>query len=244
MKPIWEAKVMLLELKNVRIHYDKVEAVKGISLKVEEGSICTLIGANGAGKTTTLKAISGLKKLTTGEIWFEGKRIDGLPPHRVVGLGIAHVPEGRRLFGLMTVRHNLRIGAYLQKNGAEVDKSFQEVFHHFPILSQRQNQLAKTLSGGEQQMVAMGRALMARPKVILMDEPSLGLAPIMVAEIARIIENFKKEGFSVVLVEQNASLALRLADRGYVLETGRVALEGAGGELTDNEYVKKAYLGG
>lgn len=244
MKPIWEAKIMLLELKDVRVHYDKVEAVKGISLNVEEGSICTLIGANGAGKTTTLKAISGLKKLTTGEIRFEGKRIDGLPPHQIVGLGIAHVPEGRRLFGLMTVKHNLRVGAYLQKNKNELDKSFQEVFHHFPRLSERQNQLAKTLSGGEQQMVAMGRALMARPKVILMDEPSLGLAPKMVAEMARIIENFKKEGFSVVLVEQNASLALRLADRGYVLETGTIALEGAGDELTDNEYVKKAYLGG
>ena len=183
-------------------------------------------------------------KPSSGEIWFEGKRIDALPAHKIVGSGIAHVPEGRRLFGLMTVKHNLRVGAYLQKDKQELNRSFHEVYQHFPLLKERQDQLAKTLSGGEQQMVAMGRALMAKPKIILMDEPSLGLDPKMVTEIAKIIESFKDAGFSVVLVEQNASLALRLADKGYVLETGKVALEGESGELIGNEYVKKAYLGG
>lgn len=234
---------MLLEIKNLRVYYDKVEAVKGVSMSLEEGSISTFIGANGAGKTSILKAISGLIRSSSGEIWYEGKRIDSLPAHRIVGSGIAHVPEGRRLFGLMTVKHNLRIGAYLQKDKQELKKAFHQVYQHFPRLEERQNQLAKTLSGGEQQMVAMGRALMARPKIILMDEPSLGLDPKMVAEIAKIIESFKESGFSVVLVEQNASLALRLADKGYVLETGNIALEGESGELVDNEYVKKAYLG-
>ncbi len=235
---------MLLEVSNLRVHYDKVEAVKGVSLSVEEGSISTLIGANGAGKTTILKAISGLIKTSSGEIRFEGNRIDHLPAHKIVGLGIAHAPEGRRLFGLMTVKDNLRLGAYLQKDKRELEKSYQEVYRHFPMLKERQNQLAKTLSGGQQQMVAIGRALMATPKIILMDEPSLGLSPILVAEIAKIIEGLKEAGLSVVLVEQNASLALKLADRGYVLETGTVALEGKSEDLIGNEYVKKAYLGG
>ncbi len=235
---------MLLEVSNLRVHYDKVEAVKGVSLSVEEGSISTLIGANGAGKTTILKAISGLIKTSSGEIRFEGNRIDHLPAHKIVGLGIAHAPEGRRLFGLMTVKDNLRLGAYLQKDKRELEKSYQEVYRHFPMLKERQNQLAKTLSGGQQQMVAIGRALMATPKIILMDEPSLGLSPILVAEIAKIIEGLKEAGLSVVLVEQNASLALKLADRGYVLETGTVALEGKSEDLIGNDYVKRAYLGG
>jgi len=235
---------MLLEVENLRVHYDKVEAVKGISLSVDEGNISTLIGANGAGKTSILKAISGLIKLSSGEVRFEGKRIDHLPAHEIVGLGIAHVPEGRRLFGLMTVKHNLRLGAYLQRDKKQLEESFQLVYRHFPILKERENQLAKKLSGGQQQMVAMGRALMARPKVILMDEPSLGLAPIMVLEIAKIIESLKDAGLSVVLVEQNASLALKLADKGYVLETGTIALEGESEDLVGNDYVKKAYLGG
>ncbi len=235
---------MLLEVSNLRVHYDKVEAVKGVSLSVEEGSISTLIGANGAGKTTILKAISGLIKTSSGEIRFEGNRIDHLPAHKIVGLGIAHAPEGRRLFGLMTVKDNLRLGAYLQKDKRELEKSYQEVYRHFPMLKERQNQLAKTLSGGQQQMVAIGRALMATPKIILMDEPSLGLSPILVAEIAKIIEGLKEAGLSVVLVEQNASLALKLADKSYVLETGTVTLEGKSEDLIGNEYVKKAYLGG
>ena len=235
---------MLLEVKNIRVHYDKVEAVKGISLGADRAMISTLIGANGAGKTTTLRAISGLKKLSAGEIWFDGKRIDGIPAHRIVALGIAHVPEGRRLFGLMTVRHNLATGAYLQRDRRTVAKTMDEVFEHFPVLKERQTQLAKTLSGGEQQMLAMGRALMARPKVILMDEPSMGLSPIMVQEIAKIIRSFKQMGFSVLLIEQNAVLALDLADIGYVLETGAIALEGQSRQLIANEHVKKAYLGG
>ncbi len=235
---------MLLEVKNIRVHYEKVEAVKGISLSADKAMISTLIGANGAGKTTTLRAISGLKKLTAGEIWFDGKRIDGTSPHRIVELGIAHVPEGRRLFGLMTVRHNLAAGAYLQKDRASVQKAMDEVFEHFPRLKERQAQLAKTLSGGEQQMLAMGRALMARPKLILMDEPSMGLSPIMVQEIAKIIKSFKDMGFSVLLIEQNAVLALDLADSGYVLETGSIALQGDSKKLAADEHVKKAYLGG
>ena len=235
---------MLLEVKDLRVHYDKVEAVKGVSLGLEEGSISTLIGANGAGKTSILKAISAVVKGSSGEIRFQGQRIDRLPPHKIVGMGIAHVPEGRRLFGLMTVKHNLRLGAYLEKDKQALEESYRQVYRHFPILEERQNQLAKTLSGGQQQMVAIGRALMARPKIVLMDEPSLGLAPIMVAEIARIIESLKASGLSIVLVEQNASLALKISDRGYVLETGTIALEGPSRDLIGNDYVKKAYLGG
>jgi branched-chain amino acid transport system ATP-binding protein len=235
---------MLLEVKDIRVHYEKVEAVKGISLGADKAMISTLIGANGAGKTTTLRAISGLKKLSAGEIWFDGKRIDGMPAHRIVDLGIAHVPEGRRLFGLMTVRHNLATGAYLQKDRRAVQKAMDEVFEHFPRLKERQSQLAKTLSGGEQQMLAMGRALMAKPKVILMDEPSMGLSPIMVQEIAKIIKSFKEMGFSVLLIEQNAVLALDLADIGYVLETGTIALQGDSKKLAADEHVKRAYLGG
>jgi branched-chain amino acid transport system ATP-binding protein len=235
---------MLLEIRDIRVHYEKVEAVKGISLAAEKGMISTLIGANGAGKTTTLRAVSGLKKVTTGEIWFDGQRIDGVPTHRITGRGIAHVPEGRRLFGLMTVRHNLAAGAYLQKDRKVVEKTMAEVFEHFPRLKERQGQLARTLSGGEQQMLAMGRALMSRPKLILMDEPSMGLSPIMVQEIAKIIRQFKELGFSVLLIEQNAVLALHLADQAYVMETGSIALQGSARELLANEHVKKAYLGG
>jgi branched-chain amino acid transport system ATP-binding protein len=235
---------MLLEIRDIRVHYEKVEAVKGISLAAEQGMISTLIGANGAGKTTTLRAVSGLKKVSTGEIWFDGQRIDGLPAHRITGLGIAHVPEGRRLFGLMTVRHNLAAGAYLQKDRKLVERTMAEVYEHFPRLKEREGQLAKTLSGGEQQMLAMGRALMARPKLILMDEPSMGLSPIMVQEIAKIIRQFKELGFSVLLIEQNAVLALHLADQAYVLETGSIAMQGPAREMLANAHVKKAYLGG
>lgn len=234
---------MLLEVTDIRVHYDKVEAVKGISMAVDEGGISTLIGANGAGKSTVLKAISGLIKLSAGSIVFDGKRIDGLPAQKIVKLGIAHVPEGRRLFGLMTVKHNLRVGAYLQKDKKRIEESFEKVYHHFPILKEREKQLAKTLSGGEQQMVAMGRALMARPRIIIMDEPSLGLAPKLVAEIANIVKTFRDEGLSVILVEQNASMALSLADHAYVIETGRIALHGDGKDLLNDENVKKAYLG-
>ena len=234
----------LVDIKKIRVHYEKVEAVKDISLEAEEGTIVSLIGANGAGKSTVLRAISGLKQLTSGEIWFQGKRIDGMSPHAIVGLGIAHAPEGKRLFRLMTVRDNLLAGAFLQKDRGEIERGIKEIFQHFPILEARQNQLARTLSGGEQQMLAIGRALMVKPKVLLLDEPSLGLAPLMVAEIGRIIEDIKRMGITIILVEQNASLGLRLADRGYVLETGSIVLEGEPKELVLNERVKKAYLGG
>ena len=235
---------IVIDVKNVRVHYEKVEAVKGISLGIEEGTVISLIGANGAGKTTILRAISGLKRLTSGEIWFRGKRIDGMPPHAIVKLGIAHVPEGRKVFGLMTVRDNLAVGGFLQKDKGEIKRDFEMIFQHFPILKAREKQLARSLSGGEQQMLAIGRALMVKPKVLLLDEPSLGLSPIMVAEIAKIIEDIKAAGLGILLVEQNASLALRLAERGYVLETGSIVLEGESEELVKNEHVKKAYLGG
>lgn len=244
MKPIWDPVSMLLDVNDLHVHYDKVEAVKGVSLAVEAGGIITLIGANGAGKTSILKAISGVLRRSAGSIGFDDRRIDRLPAHRIVDAGIAHVPEGRRLFGLMTVRHNLRIGAWLQRDRDAIRQGFERVYRHFPILRERENQLARTLSGGQQQMVAIGRALMAQPRLVLMDEPSLGLAPIMVAEIANIIRELRDDGLSIVLVEQNASLALRLADRGYVLETGKVVLEGSSGELARNDYLKKAYLGG
>lgn len=235
---------MLLEIKDLVVSYDGAEAVKGVTINVEEGSITTFIGANGAGKSSILRSVSGLKKISSGEIWFKGKRIDGMKAHQIVKLGIGHVPEGRRVFGLMTVMHNLKVGAYLQKDKAKVAASLRKVFHHFPRLEERRNQLAKTLSGGEQQMVAMGRALMGSPKVLLLDEPSLGLAPLMVNEIGKIIADIRNEGLSVVLVEQNASMALKLADTACVLETGSLVMEGDAKELAATDYIRKAYLGG
>ena len=234
---------MLLEIKNIEVHYQKVAAVKGISLKLDGSQIITLIGANGAGKSTTLRTISGLKRATNGEIWFDGTRIDRMKPERIVKLGIAHVPEGRHVFPDLTVYENLQTGAYLRSDKAQIARNLEEIYIHFPILKERRNQLGKTLSGGEQQMLAIGRALMSKPRVLLMDEPSLGLSPIMVEEIAKIIGEVHKRGIPVVLVEQNAELALSLADYGYVLETGRVALEGAAKELHENEHVRHAYLG-
>ena len=234
----------MLELKGVRVHYGKVEAVKELSMGVAEGEIVALIGANGAGKTTTLRAISGLKPPVAGEIWFEGRRIDRRPPHAIVKLGIGHVPEGRRLFPHMTVLDNLKVGAYLRSGRDEVGRDLGEIFARFPVLKQRERQRAGTLSGGEQQMLTIARALMARPKFLLLDEPSLGLAPLVVASIAGVIADINAHGVSVVLVEQNARLALRLASRAYVLETGKVALEGASKALLAEEHVKKAYLGG
>ncbi len=234
---------MLLEIKNIEVHYQKVAAVKGISLKLDGSQIITLIGANGAGKSTTLRTISGLKRATNGEIWFDGTRIDRMKPERIVKLGIAHVPEGRHIFPDLTVYENLQTGAYLRSDKAQIAQNLEEIYIHFPVLKERRNQLGKTLSGGEQQMLAIGRALMSKPRVLLMDEPSLGLSPIMVEEIAKIIGEVHKRGIPVVLVEQNAELALSLADYGYVLETGRVALEGAAKELHENEHVRHAYLG-
>ena len=234
---------MLLELKDVWIHYHKVAAVKGISITVEEGEIVTLIGANGAGKSTTLRTISGLKRASAGEIAFAGERIDRVAPEKITKMGIAHVPEGRRVFPYMSVVENLEMGAYLRTDKGAIKKSFEEVFEHFPHLKERRKQQAGTLSGGEQQMLAMGRALMTDPKLILMDEPSLGLSPIMCREIAKIIRDLHRLGRTIVLVEQNARLALALAQKGYVMETGRIALQGPASELRENDEVKHTYLG-
>ncbi len=234
---------LLLELDDISVRYNKIEAVKGISIGVEEGEIVTLIGANGAGKTTTLRAISGLERPSTGEIRFEGARIDHASPERIAELGIAHVPEGRRVFPMMTVRENLEMGAYLRKDADGLRADYEDVFTRFPRLKEREKQLAGTLSGGEQQMLAMGRALMSGPSVILMDEPSLGLSPIMCREIARIIRALHQDGRTIVLVEQNARLALALAQKGYVMETGRIVLEGPAQELRQNDEVQHTYLG-
>ena len=233
----------MLELKGVTIHYEKAEALKGISLEVSEKAIVTLIGSNGAGKSTVLRAISGIKTLTTGEIWFQGKRIDGLPPVEIVRMGIVQVPEGRMLFSEMTVQENLYVGAYLQKEKREIAKSLEEVFALFPILKLRQKQIAGSMSGGEQQMLALGRGLMAKPRVLLLDEPSLGLAPLVVEEIMLLLAKINQQGIAVLLVEQNAYEALKLAHRAYVLETGNIVMTGESGKLLNDEYVKKAFLG-
>jgi len=235
---------MLFEVKDLEVHYGKVQALKGISLHLEASDIITLIGANGAGKTTTLRAISGLAKVSAGEVRFEGERIDGLAADKVVARGIAQVPEGRHVFPELTVLENLMTGAYLRRDAAKVRSDLDDVFGHFPRLKERRGQMAKTLSGGEQQMLAMGRALMAAPRLLLMDEPSIGLSPVMVQEIGKIIREIHQRGVPVVLVEQNASLALKLASYGYVLETGRIALEGPAAELNEHDHVRKAYLGG
>jgi len=229
---------------NLRIYYGRVEALKGISLGVDQGTIVTLIGANGAGKSTALRAISGLVRPASGEIVFQGKRIDAFSPQEVVRGGIAHVPEGRRVFPFMTVRENLNMGAFRRKNKEEIKKNLEGVFEHFPILRERRSQRAGSLSGGEQQMLAIGRALMSQPTLLLLDEPSLGLAPLMVREVGRIIGEINQRQVGIILVEQNARMALRIAHKGYVLETGSIVLQGPASDLIDNEHVKKAYLGG
>ena len=233
----------MLSVKNLSVVYGKVVGVKDVSIEVPEGAIVTLIGANGAGKTTTLRAISGLKRPASGEIVFDGKRIDRLSPEKITRLGIAQIPEGRRVFPQMSAMENLEMGAFFRRDGAGIRRDLDNVFRHFPVLRERRRQLAGTLSGGEQQMLAMGRGLMSNPRVILMDEPSLGLSPIMCQTIARIIRDIHAEGRTIVLVEQNARLALGLADYGYVLETGRVALSGAAQTLKGNEKVQESYLG-
>lgn len=235
---------MLLGIKALRVHYGRAEALKGISLNIDEGAIVALIGANGAGKTTTLRTISGLKALTSGEIWYQDRRIDGMPAHRIVKLGIGHIPEGRIVFAPMTVLDNLLMGAYLYKDKYQIDRDLDNIYEHFPVLKERRKQLAGSLSGGEQQMLAIGRALMSRPKLLLMDEPSLGLSPILVEEVSNIIRDINKAGIGIILVEQNARVALRLASKAYVLEVGNIVLEGDAEELANDEHVKKAYLGG
>ena len=234
---------MLLEVKDIHVHYGPVAAVRGISLEVGEADFVTLIGSNGAGKSTTLRTISGLEHPTSGSIIFDGKPIEKLSADRIVRLGIAQVPEGRRVFKDLSVTENLRLGAFTRDDNAEIEKDLQQVFGYFPRLLERQHQTARTMSGGEQQMVAIGRALMSRPRLLLLDEPSLGLAPVIVQEIARILVAINKAGVAIILVEQNAELALELARHGYVLETGSIALEGEASGLMDNDHVRKAYLG-
>ena len=234
----------MFSVKDIRVNYGKVAALKGVSMEVEEGQIVTLIGANGAGKTTLLRTISGLQRPTSGEIWFDDERIDHYSSRDIVRLGLAQVPEGRRVFPFMSVLDNLKTGAYTRKDKKGVQEDLEMVYSHFPTLKVRWGQSAGTLSGGEQQMLAMGRALMTNPSLLLMDEPSLGLSPLMVKEIAKIIRVINGEGKSIILVEQNAALALRLANKGYVIQTGSIVVEGTGQELLDNEAVKKAYLGG
>jgi len=234
----------MFNVKDIRVYYGKVAALKGVSMEIEEGQIVTLIGANGAGKTTLLRTISGLHRPSTGEIWFDDKRIDHSSSRDIVRMGLAQVPEGRRVFPFMSVLDNLKTGAYTRQDKQGVKKDLKMVYSHFPVLKTRASQSAGTLSGGEQQMLAMGRALMTRPRLLLLDEPSLGLSPLMVKEIAKIIRDINDEGKSIILVEQNAALALRLAHKGYVIQTGSIVVEGTGQELLDNEAVKKAYLGG
>jgi branched-chain amino acid transport system ATP-binding protein len=235
---------MLFEVKDLKVRYEGAEVIKGISLNLEAGEIVTLIGSNGAGKTTTLRTISGLKAPFAGEIWFEGKRIDSCSPQDIVKMGITQVPQDRGLFPYMSVAENMRLGAYLRRDKEAVLKDMAGVLEHFPRLKERSHQQAGTLSGGEQQMLAIATALMSNPRLLLLDEPSTGLSPILVREIGKIIVDINKRGTSILLVEQNARLALKLANRGYVMETGAIALSGAAQELQYSEHVKKAYLGG
>jgi len=228
----------------VRVSYGNVEVLRGITLRVSAGEMVCLIGANGAGKTTTVKTISGLLQPREGTITFLDGRIDGLPAHKVLKRGIAHCPEGRRIFPEMTVRENLEMGAYVRGNSRSIKDDIDRLFPHFPVLGERQRQIAGSLSGGEQQMLAIARALMSNPKLLLFDEPSLGLAPTMVETTFKIIEEIRRRGVTILMVEQNAHLALRMADRGYVMETGRIALEGRAKDLLENEHVRRAYLGG
>ncbi len=234
----------MLEIKNINVHFGVIHALKSISLTVNEGEIVTLIGANGAGKTTTLRTISGLKKTTSGEIMLDGKDITHSFAQDRVKMGISQAPEGRRVFSTMTVLENLELGAFLRRNKEEINKDLKMVYERFPILSDRKKQAAGTLSGGEQQMLAIGRALMSRPKILLLDEPSMGLAPLLVQEIFNIIRDINKAGTTIFLVEQNASMALQIATRAYVMETGSIVLSGTGKDLIQSDDIKKAYLGG
>ncbi|MCI8558866.1 MAG: ABC transporter ATP-binding protein [Lachnospiraceae bacterium] len=233
----------MLEIKDVEVFYGMIQAIKGVSFQVNEGEVIALIGANGAGKTTILHSITGLIAPKKGQILFEGQDITTTPAHKIVSMGMAHVPEGRRVFAQLTVLENLKMGAFTRKDKEEVEESLIRVYKRFPRLEERKNQMAGTLSGGEQQMLAMGRALMSRPRIILMDEPSMGLSPIFVNEIFDIIREVSEGGTTVLLVEQNAKKALSIADRAYVLETGRIVLDGKAEELLNDDSVKKAYLG-
>jgi branched-chain amino acid transport system ATP-binding protein len=234
---------MQLELKGISVHYGTAEAVKGVTIEVAVRSVVSIIGANGAGKTTIMNAISGLTPISGGEIWFQDERIDGKATHKIVGCGIVQVPEGRSLFPYLSVFINLKLGAFLRKDKHSIRMDLDRVFESFPLLAMRRNQQAGTLSGGEQQMLAIGRALMAKPKLLLLDEPSLGLSPLLVQEIARVIDDIHKSGISVLLVEQNAGLVIQVTERAYVLEVGKVILEGNIRELMSNQLVQQAFLG-
>jgi branched-chain amino acid transport system ATP-binding protein len=235
----------VLEVKNLTVNYGAIAALRGISLEVKQGDIVTLIGANGAGKTTTLRTISGLLRAQGGQVLYEGREITNLPPHRIVKLGLSHVPEGRMVFANLTVLENLMMGAYLQKNRKEIAQELEHVFEFFPRLREREKQVAGTLSGGEQQMLAIGRALMGKPRFLMLDEPSLGIAPLLVKTIfEKIVEINRKQGLSILLVEQNANLALEISNYGYVLETGSIILQEKSAALRQSDQVRSAYLGG
>lgn len=233
----------MLEVKDLEVYYGMIQAIKGISFEVEEGEVIALIGANGAGKTTTLQTITGMLQAKKGSVIFEGTDITKIPGHKIVSMGMAHVPEGRRVFSQLSVLENLKLGAYTRKDKNEIEESLKRVYQSFPRLEERKNQTAGTLSGGEQQMLAMGRALMSNPRIVLMDEPSMGLSPVLVEEIFRIIRDISSSGTTVLLVEQNAKKALSIANRAYVLETGKIVLSGDAKDLLEDESIKKAYLG-
>ncbi|SEL72376.1 ABC transporter ATP-binding protein [Streptacidiphilus jiangxiensis] len=233
----------LLEVEDLRVAYGKIEAVKGISFSIEQGQIVTLIGTNGAGKSTTLRTISGLLKPAGGTVRFNGERIDGTAANKIVGMGLAHSPEGRRIFARMSIEENLQLGAFLRRDPAGIQADMDRAYTLFPILGERRKQAAGTLSGGEQQMLAMGRALMSQPKLLMLDEPSMGLSPIMMQKIMSTIVELRDQGMTILLVEQNAQAALSLADRGHVMEIGKISLSGTGADLLHDESVRKAYLG-
>jgi branched-chain amino acid transport system ATP-binding protein len=234
----------LLDVKDLTVHYGKALALNRISLHVNEGEIVSVVGANGAGKTTAIRTISGSKEATSGEIWFDGKRIDSMPPYEVVKLGVVQVPAGRQIFQTMSVLDNLKVGAHRRKDREGIRRDLESVYEHFPVLKEKRNQAGGELSGGQQQMLAVGRALMADPRLLLMDEPSIGLSPLLVAEVGRIIKDINRRGISVLLVEQNARMALKLARRAYILEVGNISLQGNCEDLIDNDEVKRCYLGG
>ena len=234
----------LLEVKNLDVHYGVIQAIKDVSFEVNEGEIVTLIGANGAGKTTTMQSIMGLIHASHGEIYYDGQKINGIPSHKIVKLGMTQVPEGRRIFSELTVYENLLMGAYTRTDKDGIEKDFKDIYALFPRLEERKNQIAGTLSGGEQQMLAMGRAIMSKPKLLMLDEPSMGLSPLLVDQVFEIIKHFHETGTTILLVEQNANKSLAISDRAYVLENGEIVLTGTGKELLASEEIKKAYLGG
>ena len=233
----------MLEIKDIHVYYGAIHAIKGITITVNDGELVSLVGANGAGKTTILHTISGLLRATSGDILLDGKSLQKVPANNIINMGLAHVPEGRHIFSRMTVEENLRMGAYIINDAKRISDNMEKVFHHFPRLKERARQLGGTLSGGEQQMLATGRALMTDPKILLMDEPSMGLSPILVNEIFTIIEQLHNSGITILLVEQNAKKALAVADRAYVLETGKISMSGSAKELAEDDRVRKAYLG-